>query len=249
MSVTSASGSPLPTQRSLPPLPTQRALPPTAARVAGPLPAISAWSRLSKRALDLVVSLLLLAVIAIPMLVIALLVRLTSRGPAIFRQIRLGQDEKPFTIYKFRTMRQDSPEDIHREYVLRQLASADHDPDGATIFKLSSDPRVTPLGRILRRTSLDELPQLFNVVLGQMSLVGPRPSLPWEAELFPPDCRGRFLVPPGITGLWQTSGRSRLTMAQALRLDVEYVTRWTLRQDLLILMRTIPAVLRCSDAR
>jgi lipopolysaccharide/colanic/teichoic acid biosynthesis glycosyltransferase len=210
---------------------------------------LSVSARFRKRLLDLVGSLLLLAIFAIPMLLIASLVRLTSRGPAIFRQIRLGQDEKQFTLYKFRTMRRDSPEDIHREFVLRQFGSSEGARSQDGLFKMSNDPRITPVGRFLRRTSLDELPQLLNVVQGKMSLVGPRPSLPWEAELFPPDSRIRFRVPPGITGLWQTSGRSRLTMLQALRLDAEYVRKWTMRLDLLILLRTIPAVLRCSDAR
>ncbi|MDQ1635568.1 MAG: hypothetical protein QOJ32_2377 [Frankiaceae bacterium] len=205
--------------------------------------------RWRKRTLDLAGSLVLLAVFAIPMLIVGLLVRLTSPGPAIFCQVRLGKDEQPFTLFKFRTMQQGSPEDIHRAFVEQQLRSPDGGSKAGGLCKLTSDPRITPLGRFLRRASLDELPQLFNVLRGQMSLVGPRPSLPWEAELFPSDYRGRFAVPPGITGLWQTSGRSRLTMSQALRLDVEYVTQWTLRRDVLILLRTIPAVLRCSDAR
>ena len=121
--------------------------------------------------------------------------------------------------------------------------------ESGALHKLASDPRVTPIGRVLRRTSLDELPQLINVVLGTMSMVGPRPSLPWEAELFPSDVRVRFRVRPGITGLWQVSGRSRLTMRQALALDVAYVERWRLRTDLAILLRTIPALFRYGDAR
>lgn len=230
--------------------------PPALSTKALPLDWVDPWleraaagGRWRKRALDLVGALLLLAVFAVPMLILGMLVRLTSRGPVLYRQIRLGAGERSFTLLKFRTMSKDSPEDIHREYVLAQLTSADLAPGENGLFKLANDPRVTPLGRVLRRTSLDELPQLLNVVRGQMSLVGPRPALPWEAELFPPECRARFLVRPGITGLWQTSGRSRLTMRQALELDVAYVGGWTLRRDLLILLRTVPAVLRCSDAR
>ncbi len=201
-----------------------------------------------KRVLDFAMAFVLLALIAVPMLLIAVAIRLTSPGPAIFRQIRLGRDEQPFVLFKFRTMRQGCPEDIHREFVTRHMAGGDAAESGG-LHKLSADPRITPIGRILRRTSLDELPQLLNVLLGTMSMVGPRPSLPWEAELFPPDARARFRVRPGITGLWQVSGRSRLTMRQALALDVAYVERWRLRTDLGILLRTVPVLFRYGDAR
>ena len=201
-----------------------------------------------KRLLDITLALSVLTVLAVPMLLIAALIRLTSPGPAIFRQVRLGREQKPFVLLKFRTMRQGCPEDIHRDFVTRHLAGGDA-VDSGGLHKLASDPRVTPIGRILRRTSLDELPQLINVLLGTMSMVGPRPSLPWEAELFPSDARIRFRVRPGITGLWQVSGRSRLTMRQALALDAAYVECWRLRADLAILLRTIPALFRYGDAR
>lgn len=200
-----------------------------------------------KRVLDVTLASIALLLLAVPMLLIALSIRLTSPGPAIFRQIRLGRDQKPFVLLKFRTMRRGCPEDIHRDYVTRQLAGEASESGG--LHKLSEDPRVTPIGRLLRRTSLDELPQLLNVLLGTMSMVGPRPSLPWEAELFPADARSRFGVRPGITGLWQVSGRSRLTMRQALALDVAYVEHWRLRTDLEILLRTVPVVFRYGDAR
>jgi lipopolysaccharide/colanic/teichoic acid biosynthesis glycosyltransferase len=140
-------------------------------------------------------------------------------------------------------MYRDNDDRIHREYVTRQLAGDQANGDGRRgLFKLEDDPRVTPVGRWLRRTSLDELPQLLNVLKGDMSLVGPRPVLAWEAEMFSPEQQRRFDVKPGITGLWQVSGRSRLTMQQALELDVEYVRRRSVIFDLLILLRTVPAL-------
>jgi lipopolysaccharide/colanic/teichoic acid biosynthesis glycosyltransferase len=144
----------------------------------------------------------------------------------------------------------DSDDRLHRDYVRQLLEdppTAPRGPDG--LYKLVDDPRITPVGRWLRRASLDELPQLVNVLRGEMSLVGPRPVLPWEAALFGPRHSARFQVSPGITGLWQISGRNRLTMTQALDLDVEYVERQCLRLDLAILIRTIPVVLGRKGAR
>jgi lipopolysaccharide/colanic/teichoic acid biosynthesis glycosyltransferase len=202
------------------------------------------------RVLDLLLAGLLLILLAPLMAVIAVLVRRTSPGPALFRQIRLGRDCRPFVMLKFRTMYVDADDRLHREYVrtlLVEPTAARSGPEG--LYKLVEDPRVTPVGRWLRTSSLDELPQLINVLRGEMSLVGPRPVLPWEAALFSPRHRTRFQVRPGITGVWQTSGRNRLTMTQALDLDVEYVNRRSLRLDLLILARTIPVVLRREGVR
>jgi lipopolysaccharide/colanic/teichoic acid biosynthesis glycosyltransferase len=134
-----------------------------------------------------------------------------------------------------------------RDAVQRELDGTREEEDGS--FKLADDPRVTPVGRLLRRTSFDEVPQLFNVLLGQMSLVGPRPALPWEVALFPPELRRRHEVLPGLTGLWQVSGRSRLGTPDMLRLDVEYVDSWSLGLDLSILVRTVPVLLRGDGAR
>jgi lipopolysaccharide/colanic/teichoic acid biosynthesis glycosyltransferase len=152
-------------------------------------------------------------------------------------------------MYKFRTMRAGSSDAVHREYV-RRLLTDERPPVGGAkgLYKLEADHRVTRVGRILRRTSIDELPQLWNVVRGDMSLVGPRPALPYEAELFNATHRERFLVPPGLTGLWQVSGRSKLPMRAGLDLDVEYVRRQSFRLDLLILLRTVPAVLAAVGA-
>jgi len=180
--------------------------------------------------------------------VIALAVRLTSPGPVIFRQQRAGRHKEPFECWKFRTMRHDCDDEIHRAYVSAQIQGSLEHGGEPGVFKLTGDPRVTRVGAFLRRTSLDELPQLFNVVAGDMSLVGPRPSLPWEVELFDAEFEPRFDVPPGITGLWQVSGRSEVTFREALALDVEYVQRRSLALDVSILLRTPHAALS-SGAR
>ena len=162
----------------------------------------------------------------------------------MFRQQRLGLDQRPFTVLKLRTMYAGRDDRIHREYVTR-LLSADAQAvasPGNGLYKLAADPRITRIGAWLRRTSLDELPQLYNVLRGEMSLVGPRPVLPWEAEMFGERHQRRFAVRPGLTGLWQVSGRSRLTMSKALELDIEYVSRQSFAFDLLILIRTVPAL-------
>jgi len=199
----------------------------------------------AKRTLDISSSLALIIILAPLLLLLWWLVRFTSAGPALFRQERVGRDIRPFTMLKLRTMYVDNDDLVHRTYVAH-LLSADRPaaagPDG--LFKLEQDPRVTRLGVWLRRSSLDELPQLFNVLHGEMSLVGPRPVLPWEARMFEERYRRRFLVKPGITGLWQVSGRSRLTMREALELDVEYAVRQSFKLDLIIILRTVPAILR-----
>ena len=206
--------------------------------------------RRAARVLDVLVAGAALVVLSPVMAVVAALVRCTSRGPALFQQVRLGQGGRPFVMLKFRTMRQGCDDLLHREYVrqlLQEPALCSVGPGG--LYKLAGDPRITPLGRWLRRSSLDELPQLINVLKGEMALVGPRPVLPWEAALFSPRHAARFQVPPGITGLWQISGRNQLTMTQALDLDVEYAGRRSLRLDLAILFRTVPVVLRCAGVR
>jgi lipopolysaccharide/colanic/teichoic acid biosynthesis glycosyltransferase len=206
--------------------------------------------RVGKRVFDLVVASVCLLLLSPLLLLVALTVRATTPGKALFRQQRLGRFGRPFVLYKFRTMYTDSPDHIHREYV-RKLLVEDNPPFGGKsgLYKLADDPRVTRVGRILRRTSIDELPQLLNVIRGEMSLVGPRPALPWEAELFGPGHEQRFLVLPGVTGLWQVSGRNSLTMRQGLVLDIEYVERQSIALDLAILLKTVPAVFSTGDAR
>ncbi|MFN2559708.1 MAG: sugar transferase [Jatrophihabitans sp.] len=209
----------------------------------------AALRRLDKRVFDFAVATVCLVVLSPLLVAIGLLVRATSPGAALFRQVRLGLDGRPFVIYKFRTMFHECPDEIHRRYVA-ELLSSDQPPTGGArgLFKLETDPRVTRLGAFLRRTSLDELPQLVNVVRGDMSLVGPRPALPWEAALFGGVTHGRFAVAPGITGLWQVSGRSRLPMGRGLELDLAYVRRQSFWFDLVILAKTVPALLRRDDA-
>jgi lipopolysaccharide/colanic/teichoic acid biosynthesis glycosyltransferase len=202
-----------------------------------------------RRLRDLVLAATALMLAGPLMAAIAILVRATSPGPILFRQTRLGQLERPFQMLKFRTMYADCDHGVHREYVTRMLNGEDPRDGGTALFKLQHDARITPIGRFLRRTSLDELPQLLNVLRGDMALVGPRPVLPWEVELYKPHHRERFQVKPGITGLWQVRGRSRLSWSQALELDVEYVRRQGIALDLWILVMTLPAVLRAGGAR
>ena len=197
------------------------------------------------RLLDVIISAVALVVLAPLMVVIAALIRATSPGPAIFRQARVGHLERPFEMLKFRTMYLHCEDTPHREYVTALLmrAGAAQEPVNG-LFKLDGDPRLTRLGAFLRRTSLDELPQLYNVLRGEMSLVGPRPALAWEVDLYEARHRRRFEVKPGITGLWQVRGRNKLGMRDALELDVEYVQRRCLALDLWILAMTLPVVFR-----
>ena len=213
--------------------------------VAGP-----ATSRLLIRSLDVALASLALIATAPVLAIVALLVRLSSPGPILFRQLRVGYLEQPFTMLKFRTMYAGCEDRVHRDFVTRMLTAGPTggaEADGR--FKLAADPRVTGIGRFLRRSSLDELPQLWNVLRGEMSLVGPRPALPWEVALYEPQHRLRFQVRPGMTGLWQVRGRNRVSMRTALDLDVEYATRQRIGLYLWILLLTLPAVLRGDGAR
>lgn len=219
----------------------------------GPLPARRVTRRryrVTKRLLDVTASCSLLLVLLPTLAVIALAVRLTSPGPALYRQTRVGRHGQAFVLLKFRSMRADSDDAAHRAYVTA-LLTEDVAPHGgqAGVYKLTGDPRVTAVGHFLRRSSLDELPQLVNVLRGHMSLVGPRPALPWEVALYDDEQRRRLEVPPGLTGLWQVSGRNRLTMRQSLDLDLEYVATCSTSLDVRILLRTPSAVLRPGSAR
>ena len=195
---------------------------------------------LTKRLFDIVVASSLIVLLSPVLVACALCVRLTSRGPVIYRSWRPGVGTKPFACFKFRTMYRDADLDQHK---LEGLNEA----DGA-IFKIKDDPRVTPVGRVLRRWSLDELPQLFNVVIGQMSLVGPRPLPERDYERLEDWHKKRYLVLPGITGLWQVSGRSELDFDDLVRLDFLYLERWSVFLDLSILVKTVPAVLERRGA-
>ena len=199
-----------------------------------------------RRSLDIVVSLVLLAILLVPMLVIALVVRAEDRGPAFFRQERVGLGRNRFTLLKYRTMTPGGDDRAHRDLIQRELRGEVTMVNGSS--KLDNDSRITRIGAFLRRTSLDELPQLINVLRGDMTLVGPRPCLGWEADLFPAEFSSRFDVMPGLTGLWQVSGRSALGTLEMLELDVAYVGKRSLWSDLSILLRTPHSLLR-SGAR
>jgi exopolysaccharide biosynthesis polyprenyl glycosylphosphotransferase len=194
-------------------------------------------SRLLKRGIDVACASLLLALLAPVFLAIALLIRRDSPGPIFFRQRRLGLDLRPFTLLKFRTMRVGTDDAPHREY-LKQIMSAGALPAGNSLYKLDRPNEVTRIGRKLRQASLDELPQLLNVLRGEMSLVGPRPAIPYELELYSPHHYERFAVPAGMTGLWQVEARAHSTFREALDLDVVYARGWSLGLDLRLLLRT-----------
>jgi len=205
-----------------------------------PSPAWIGWQGRLKRAFDIVAALLLLVLLSPLLALLALIIRLDSKGPVIFRQTRCGKDGKLFTFYKFRGMVADAE---------ARQAEFDHLNEAqGPIFKMKHDPRVTRVGRVLRRTSLDELPQLWNVLRGEMSLVGPRPPLPKEVEKYEEWHRARLRAVPGITGLWQVSGRSHLGFDEMTRLDIEYLNVWSLALDLRILVRTVVAVVFAHGA-
>jgi lipopolysaccharide/colanic/teichoic acid biosynthesis glycosyltransferase len=212
-----------------------------------PPPAPPAWERVARRSIDILVASVLLLITALVLLALALWVRLDSPGPALLRQERVGLGGRRFTLLKFRSMRVGSDDRAHRELIAAELRGEVVAADAST--KLPGDPRITRAGSFLRRTSLDEVPQLLNVLRGDMSLVGPRPCLPWEAEMFPAEFVARFAVRPGLTGLWQVSGRSTVGTLDMLELDVDYVRTRRLRLDLWILLFTIPALLRGGGAR
>jgi exopolysaccharide biosynthesis polyprenyl glycosylphosphotransferase len=198
-----------------------------------------------KRLIDVAVAAALLILLSVVLLVCAVAIRLDSPGPIFFRQRRVGERGRNFTMLKFRTMRVDADQATHREYAtsfIRGQASR-QGATGAEVFKLARDHRVTRVGRWLRRSSLDELPQLWNVLRGEMTLVGPRPPIPYEVEQYQPTHKQRLAVTPGITGLWQVRGRSNTTFEEMVALDLEYIRRRSLLLDLRILLATIPAVL------
>lgn len=203
----------------------------------------SRGARLTKRAIDVVGSAVLLALTSPLFAWIAWRLKRDSPGPVFFRQIRLGEGERHFTILKFRTMAASADDAPHRDYV-RQIMHRGASPTANGLYKLDRPKEVTKVGTWLRRTSLDELPQLVNVLRGDMSLVGPRPCLPYETDLFEPQHFDRFLVPAGMTGLWQVTARARVTMKEALDLDAAYARSWSLGLDLQLLAQTPLALLR-----
>jgi exopolysaccharide biosynthesis polyprenyl glycosylphosphotransferase len=208
---------------------------------------ISRSSRWMKRTFDLTIGLAMLLVLSPLLAFIALRVKLGSPGPVIFKQTRLAMDRRPFEMLKFRTMHADTDAGAHRDYI-RATMSPSASPTESGLYKLDRPDDVTSFGAWLRRTSLDELPQLLNVVRGDMSLVGPRPCIPYETEFFEPHHFERFLVPQGVTGLWQVEGRALMTPKEALDLDVAYARGWSLGLDLSLILRTISQLIRRDRA-
>jgi len=193
-----------------------------------------------KRAMDIVLSSLILILLCPLFLLIAVAIKLDSRGPVVLRQIRVGKGERLFTCFKFRSMRENA--DAEKAQLLER-----NEANGVW-FKMRNDPRVTNVGRLLRRFSMDELPQFLNVLMGHMSMVGPRPAVPAEVQRYQPWHRRRLEVAPGITGLWQVSGRSNLSFDEAVLLDLYYIENWSLLLDLQLLLRTVPRIISGEGA-
>jgi exopolysaccharide biosynthesis polyprenyl glycosylphosphotransferase len=201
-----------------------------------------------KRLVDCLGAAALLFISAPLFFVVALLIKQSSSGPVFYIQERVGRDGKPFRFYKFRSMKQNSDDAVHRRFAT-MFISGDEDGcrrtnGGDGVFKMRRDPRVTAVGAWLRRTSMDELPQLINVFRGEMSLVGPRPPIYYEIENYQPWHMERLRVTPGLTGLWQVSGRSSVSFDEMVRLDLHYINNWSLLLDLRILLQTVPVVMR-----
>jgi lipopolysaccharide/colanic/teichoic acid biosynthesis glycosyltransferase len=202
------------------------------------------WRATLRRLFDIAFAAALILLFSPILIGVALAVRLDSHGPAFFRQRRVGFNQREFTLFKFRSMRLDADPRGHQEYVTALINGNDEDadslPDGGRkdLYKLAVDNRITPVGRWIRKWSIDELPQLFNVVLGDMTLVGPRPAIPYEVAEYPSWYLQRFSVKPGLTGYWQVSGRSERTYEEMVRLDIEYAERRSLALDLSILIKT-----------
>ena len=218
-----------------------------------PVPTVPAEGSLSvrqsylraKRLLDVIFSLLMLVPLCLVMVAVAILIRLDSEGPVFYRQQRVGLNGAMFTLYKFRTMSLHNDDSLHRHAAARfisgQIVSGDATEDIS--YKLTKDARVTRIGRFLRKTSLDELPQFFNVLRGEMSLVGPRPPLPYEVELYSPFDRLRLAGKPGLTGIWQVYGRSRVSFRSMVEMDIEYLRQQSLWRDLKLIALTVPVML------
>jgi exopolysaccharide biosynthesis polyprenyl glycosylphosphotransferase len=202
---------------------------------------LSSGARILKRTFDLIVAALAIVLLFPLWLLIAVLIKLASKGPVFYTQERVGMDGRLFLLYKFRTMKAGADPQLHREYqkaFIAGRAEANIGNDSKPTYKLAADPRITRIGKLLRRTSLDEVPQLLNVLLGDMSIVGPRPPIPYEVEAYELWHRKRLDMKPGLTGLWQVSGRNRLPFEEMVRLDLFYIENWSLLLDLKIILRT-----------
>ena len=212
-------------------------------RVAGQAGGGRVWA-FAKRAFDIGFSAVLVLLLSPLLLVVTIAIRLGSPGPVLFRQRRLGRGMQPFTVLKFRTMDPGVSSAAHQAYIAELASNGNGNGNGDGLKKLTADPRVTRVGRILRKLSIDELPQLFNVIGGSMSLIGPRPALSYELEHYDPRHFERFLVRPGLSGLWQVSGRNQLGFNEMLDLDVEYARNCSFTTDLRVFVRTPLAMVR-----
>jgi lipopolysaccharide/colanic/teichoic acid biosynthesis glycosyltransferase len=197
-----------------------------------------AWLATLRRGADILAATTLILLLSPLLVSVGLVIRLSSRGPALFRQRRIGHQGQEFTLFKFRSMRSDADPRGHREYVTALIHGEDADGGRENLYKLAVDDRITPIGHWIRRWSVDELPQLLNVATGDMTLVGPRPAIPYEVAEYPSWYLRRFAVKPGLTGLWQVSGRSERTYEEMVRLDIEYAEGRTLLLDISILAKT-----------
>jgi lipopolysaccharide/colanic/teichoic acid biosynthesis glycosyltransferase len=214
------------------------------------------WQAALRRSADLLVSSLLLVILSPLLLAVAVAIRLDSRGPALFKQRRVGYSEHEFTLFKFRSMRLDADPRGHQEYVTALIKGTEATSGGGSgddggsgdLYKLAVDNRITPVGRWIRAWSIDELPQLLNVLLGDMTLVGPRPAIPYEVVEYPTWFLERFAVKPGLTGYWQVSGRSERTYEEMVRLDIQYARNRSMGLDLSILLKTPWTVLSRKGA-
>jgi exopolysaccharide biosynthesis polyprenyl glycosylphosphotransferase len=215
-------------------------------------PGMQGMRRFVKRVFDLLIAGIILVILSPVLLGIAVLIKLDSPGPVIYRQKRIGENGKPFVMYKFRSMCIDADPCIHQEYVIRlikeNLNPEQVDKNGKNSLKMENDPRITRIGRFIRKTSLDELPQFFNVLRGEMSLVGPRPSLPYELEQYQAWHKYRLNILPGITGSWQVRGRNRVSFDEMVRMDLEYIEKQSVWLDILLILQTPLAMISGKGA-
>jgi lipopolysaccharide/colanic/teichoic acid biosynthesis glycosyltransferase len=207
----------------------------------------SRLEKLVKRTIDMSVS-LLVVILGLPFLIaIALLIKVTSKGPVFFKQKRIGENGRSFIFFKFRTMKEGIDDTLHREFtenfIKGRTAHSALDDASSNVYKLTNDPRVTGVGSFLRKVSLDELPQFINIFKGEMTIVGPRPPLPYEYECYEEWHKLRVKVKPGLTGLWQVSGRSQVPFDEMVKLDLYYIENWTIMMDLKIMIKTLPVML------
>ncbi len=203
-----------------------------------------------KRFLDIVFTLLILLPLCIVTLIVAVLIRLDSAGPVFYRQKRVGLNGKEFFMYKFRSMYQNNDDALHRAAIMRYLNNQALSTSANTqmAYKCTDDPRITRVGKFLRKTSIDELPQFFNILRGEMTLVGPRPSLPYEVELYSSHDRLRLCGKPGLTGHWQIYGRSRVPFQTMVEMDIAYLQRQSFKEDLKLIVLTVPVMLQGHGA-